>query len=302
MGKLTLRDFRTVDGERIISSIAEQARLGRSSLHHCKAFLSGAFKQAKRLGVLDGINPVQDVSVSPAIESEEDTYAYSRDEIKTMLTRLPEPARTVVLTAAWTGLRKSELLGLRWKDYNDTEIKVERSVWNGIVGRTKTKHSKAPVAVVPQLQEALDRHRFRLGVLAQPDSPIFQARNGKPLNLDNLARRVIAPSIERCKTCQKPEAVHKPEGHMFEVDTTLEWHGWHAFRRGLATNLHFEAGVDDKTVQAIMRHGTLKETTDTYIKKAGAPTVSALDTLSEKFEGEAEICTNRATNPAERLQ
>jgi hypothetical protein len=27
-----------------------------------------------------------------------------------------------------------------------------------------------------------------------------------------------------------------------------EWHGWHAFRRGLATNLH-RLGVDDLTIQ-----------------------------------------------------
>jgi hypothetical protein len=49
MGKLTLRSFRTVHGEQMLAKIAEQAGLGRSSLRHCKAFLSGAFKQAKRL-------------------------------------------------------------------------------------------------------------------------------------------------------------------------------------------------------------------------------------------------------------
>ena len=119
--------------------IAEQTNLGRSSLKHCKAFLSGTFKQAKRLGILDGVNPVKDVSVPPAPESEEETHAYTMDEIKTMLARLSEPARTVVLTAAWTGLRKSELWGLRWKDYDGIEIKVERSVWNGVIG--KPKHS-----------------------------------------------------------------------------------------------------------------------------------------------------------------
>ena len=66
MGKLTLRDFRTVHGETMLAKIAEQAKLGRSSLRHCKAFLSGAFKQAKRLGILDGVNPVQDVSIPRA--------------------------------------------------------------------------------------------------------------------------------------------------------------------------------------------------------------------------------------------
>ena len=70
-GRFTLRGFRTVHGEQMLAQIAEQAGLGRSSLRHCKAFLSGVFKQAKRLGVLDGLNPKQDVSIPRAPEPEE---------------------------------------------------------------------------------------------------------------------------------------------------------------------------------------------------------------------------------------
>jgi len=114
MGKLTLRGFRTVHGEQMLADIAAKAKLGRSSLRHCKAFLSGAFKQAKRLGILDGLNPIQDTSIPNVPEAEQDTYAYSLAEIKSMLAVLPEPTRTIVLTAAFTGLRKSELRGLTW--------------------------------------------------------------------------------------------------------------------------------------------------------------------------------------------
>ena len=35
-----------------------------------------------------------------------------------MLAVLPEPARTIVLTAAFSGLLKSELRGLTWGSYN----------------------------------------------------------------------------------------------------------------------------------------------------------------------------------------
>ena len=107
MGKLTLRNFRTVDGEQMLAKIAAQVKLGRSSLRHCKAFLSGAFKQAKRLGILDGVNPIQDVSIPHAPESSE-TYAYSLPEIKSMLGVLPEPARTVVLCRVyWTSQKRA---------------------------------------------------------------------------------------------------------------------------------------------------------------------------------------------------
>jgi hypothetical protein len=47
-----------------------------------------------------------DVSIPRGPESEQDCL------LKSMRTVLPEPARTVVLTGAFTGLRKSELRGL----------------------------------------------------------------------------------------------------------------------------------------------------------------------------------------------
>jgi integrase len=265
MGGLTLRGFRTVHGESMLAQIAQKSALGRSSLRHCKAFLSGAFKQAKRLGVLDGVNPIQDVSIPRVAESEE-TYAYSLAEVKSMLAALPEPARTVVLTASWTGLRKSELRGLTWADFDGKELTVRRSVWNATVSEPKTRRSRAPIPVVKQLADALEVHKVRSGKLAQADLPIFQAGNGKPLNLDNLARRVISP--------------------------VAAWHGWHAFRRGLATNLH-AIGVDDKTIQAILRHSNVGLTMNVYVKTVNQSQIDAMDALDTRFS--VETCNELAT-------
>src|SRR5262249_24496079 len=179
----------------MLTTIARQTALGRSSLRHCKAFLSGAFKQAKRLGILDGLNPIQDVSIPRAPEPDE-TYAYNLDEKKAILGVLPQPAWTVVLTAALTGLRKGEIRGLDWEDFSGEELSVKRTVWNGTVNDPKTNRSKAPIPVVKQLADALEAHKVREGRLAV--GAIFQAGNGKPLNLDNLARRVIMPALSRC--------------------------------------------------------------------------------------------------------
>jgi integrase len=293
MGKLTLRSFRTVHGEQMLARIAEQAKLGRSSLRHCKAFLSGAFKQAKRLGVLDGLNPIQDVSIPRVPEAEEDTYAYSLTEIKAILGTLAEPAWTVVLTAAFTGLRKSELRGLTWENFDGKELSVTRSVWNSTVSEPKTRRSRSPIPVVKQLADALAAHKLRAGKLAQSNLPIFQAGNGQPLNLDNLARRVIIPALSPCVVCRKQEDEHKPEGHNFERDNSLpEWHGWHAFRRGLATNLH-TLGVDDKTIQAILRHSNVGLTMNVYVKSVSESQVNAMDTLSEKLGTCNDLATKR---------
>ncbi len=299
MGKLTLRSFRTVHGEQMLADIAAKASLGRSSLRHCKAFLSGCFKQAKRLGILDGLNPIQDTSIPNVPEPEADTYAYSLAEIKSTLAVLPEPARTIVLTAAFTGLRKSELRGLIWASYNGEQLSVDRSVWNSTVSEPKTKRSRSPIPVVRPLAEALEAHRLRAGKLAQPNLPIFQAGNGQPLNLDNIVRRVILPALSPCAICREQESEHNPTtGHAFERDKNLPlWHGWHAFRRGLATNLH-TLGVADKDIQAILRHSTIGLTQNVYIKSVNESQVSALDSLSEKFE----ICNANATNQTRVIQ
>jgi hypothetical protein len=85
-------------------------------------------------------------------------------------------------------LRKSELRGLTWGSYNGEQLSVEPSVWNSTVSEPKTKRSRSPIPVVRPLAEALEAHRLRAGILAQSNLPIFQAGNGKPLNLDNIAR------------------------------------------------------------------------------------------------------------------
>ena len=297
LGKVTLRDFRTVHGEQLLSNIARQTNLGRNSLRHLKAFLSGVFKQAKRLGILDGVNPMQDVSIPKAPEPEE-TYAYSLSEVKVMLACLKDDfvAWIVILCAALTGLRKGEIRGLEWEDFDGKELRVMRSVWNSTVSEPKTRKSRAPIPVVKQLADALEQHRQRLGELAV--GPIFQAGNGKPLNLNNLVRRVIVPALSRCAVCGKREDEHKPEGHLFERDNSLPlWHGWHAFRRGLATNLH-ALGVDDKTIQGILRHSNVGLTMNVYVKSVSESQVSAMDSLSEKFSKTDETCNVLA--PSER--
>ncbi len=292
LGTLTLRGFRTVHGEQLLAQIAAKTSLGRSSLKHIKAFLSGVFKQAKRLGILDGINPMQDTSI-PRTPEPEDTYAYSLAEVTKMLSFLAEPERTIVLTAALTGLRKGEIRGLCWQDFDGKELSVKRSVWNSTVNEPKTRRSKAPIPVVRQLADALEAYKLRMGKLAQPNLPIFQAGNGKPLNLDNLVRRVIVPALTRCAVCKQLESEHAKDGHAFKLDTSIpSWHGWHAFRRGLATNLH-TLGVDDKTIQAILRHSNVSLTINVYIKSVTESQVNAMDVLSAKLE--KETSNNLAT-------
>src|SRR5712692_4520232 len=124
-----------------------------------------------------------------------------------------------------------------------------------------------------------------MGKLAQPNLPIFQAGNGKPINLDNLVRREIVPALTRCEVCGKAESNHAKAEHEFKLDTSIpSWHGWHAFRRGLATNLP-TLGVDDKTIQAILRHSNVVVTINADKKSVNESQVSTVDMLEARFSG-----------------
>jgi len=161
-GNIRLRDFRTVDGEGLLADIARQNDLARNTLKHIKNFLSGIFKHAKRLGCINGINPMQDVSI-PKSRPAGQTYAYSLEEVTKMISILPQPAATVVATAAFTGMRKGKIRGFLWENYHDDAIWVTQSVWERFVTEPKTQQSQSAVSVIAPLAKLLQKHRKAKG-------------------------------------------------------------------------------------------------------------------------------------------
>jgi integrase len=101
-----------------------------------------------------------------------------------------------------------------------------------------------------------------------------------------------------CGTCSKAESEHTQAKHDYDRNNVLpEWHGWHAFRRGLATNLH-QMGVDDLTIQAILRHSNVTVTQKCYIKTASKETQEAM----QKVEAALTVTnvTPKQPNPLNR--
>ena len=268
---IMLREFRTVDGERILESIAKEHKLTSTTLAHIKAFLSGIFRYAKRQGVINSENPMREV-VLPKGKPAGETHAYSLEEIKQMLNVLPEPASTIIAVAAFTGVRKGELRGFLWENYDGEQILISQSFWRGHTLEPKTRQSRAPVPVIAQLARRLDLHRRLSGNPA--NGLMFLSPVGKPVNLDALAANVIGPLVTKAG---------------------VQWHGWHAFRRGLATNLH-QLGVSDKTIQRILRHANVGVTQSCYIKTADFEVVEAM----QQFERSLEYAPNMHLSGAER--
>jgi integrase len=264
-GAMWLRETRTYHVQGWLEKIGS-GKLSRNTLKHIKSVISGIFAHAKQQDYFYGENPARDTKINPKAAEPVDTYAYTIEEIFAILALLSEPAATAFAVAAFMGLRHGEIQGLLWQNYRDHEMYVSRSIWNGRETAPKTRKSQAPVPVIPLLAERLEMHRLRCG---NPFAgPIFANAKNKPLALTSVVNRIILPTLNRCESCGKAETDHLRADHPYKRDSRVpEWHGWHAARRGLGSNL-YRLGVPDKVIQRILRHANVSTTANYYIKTA----------------------------------
>jgi len=111
------------------------------------------------------------------------------------------PHHAAVLLAAETGLRRSELLGLRWADIDldQARASVKQTVF--AMGREvafaepKTKRSRRTIGLTPRAVGALRRHRVtqserRLGLGASwtDHDLVFDRGDGRPVHPDVFSR------------------------------------------------------------------------------------------------------------------
>lgn len=300
--RLNMKDIRCHHVQRWLDSIATNKRLARATLGGLKTLISASFKEAKRLGYFDGENPARDTRVDPHARAPVATHAYSLEEISTMLALLPEPAATIFAVAAYSGLRRGEVEGLRWEDYDGMELHVSRGVCGGEIIPLKTEGSKSAVPVIPRLATRLALHRARSG------NPIegwmFGTGAGTPLSLHNVVNRQILPALNRCRHCGQSEDDHLP--HLlretkpcagYERDDRMPgWHGFHACRRGLGTNL-YHLGVLDKVIQKILRHSNVNTTMTYYVKGMASDVTEAMEKLEQNLSAHELQDTNRTLKP-----
>jgi integrase len=177
-----------------------------------------------------------------------------------------ETTRLLIAPAGYQGLAKSEIQGLVWESYDrdKSEIKVTSGIVNGKRGEPKTEDRKEPIPLLSQVRDMLDLYRLRLG---NPSTGVmFATKAGTPPSLHNIFTRKIGPILNACAECRKTRKKHRLADHEFRRRQDLvEWHGWHAFRRGTASNL-YELGIPDLTIQRILRHGNVNTTRKSYIK------------------------------------
>jgi integrase len=283
-----VRDFRTADAEKLMIELEGEHRtkLSHATFKWIKVALSAIFTYARRQGLIDGANPIQGVSIPKGQKHGRKRLAYSLEEIEQhlqlfttenqlVITRddgtvyRPELAarvvRAVIGTASFAGLREGELRGLWWEDDDGDVLNIQRSVWRSHIKDTKTGEDEEDAGVVPIIQPL----RLMLNTIRPVNAYGFMFANsiGGTLDLDNLADRVIKPVL---------------------TANGLVWKGWHAYRRGLATNLK-RLGVDDNVIQAVLRHGDVGTTQRSYIKMARPDVTAAMKTLEMKIQCAANV-------------
>jgi integrase len=240
-----LREIKAVAVERWLGSLDD---LSNGTKAKIKGIMSEVFQHAIRYGWLnDGENPI--FAVRQSTKRMRVTEPLEAGEFRALMLKLSQKMRVIGIVAATTGLRISEILGLKWVDidWKTLQMDVTRSVVDGIVGKCKTETSRKPVPI----------DAFTAGELlawkqetcyAAPEDWVFASERvqGKmPPWADTLLDRFLQPAAKKAGI--------------------TKWVGFHSFRHTYSTLLKAN-NEDVKVVQELMRHANISTTMNVYTK------------------------------------
>ena len=188
----------------------------------------------------------------------------SPDEIRAIVHGLEGRWRPLLLTAIFTGLRASELRGLRWADVDlaDGVLHVrQRADCFNAIGRPKSVAGERTVPLLPMLISTLRAHR-----LACPKGAldlVFPNGAGNVESHQNIVQRGLQPAeIAADVTVDGADKDGKPV-------KLAKYTGLHAFRHFYASwciNRRKDGGLELplKLVQAQLGHASITMTMDVY--------------------------------------
>lgn len=141
-------------------------------------------------------SPVRSKHKPKVVRTEKPTW--TPEQVRNILAGLPEHHRALFTCASFTGLRAGELLALTWANVNfeDQTIRVQNSLWNGVVVRPKTEASIRTLYAGPLLMNVLSEHWTRSSHRALTDL-VFCKPDGQAWNPDVLRKDVLYPVLDR---------------------------------------------------------------------------------------------------------
>jgi len=202
-------------------------------------------------------NPVEGLRLPPNRTGSRSKPYIEPRLFSALLELIPEPYSTMVFVAVYTGLRVSELIGLRWRNVHEDSITVAERYCRGDWGKPKSQASNATIAVNRSVIDRIQRlktlvvsvragratRRIVVVKSSGPDDLVFQSlTKGRPMRDNNILIRHIKPAARKLG---------------------IPWVNWQVLRRSFATWLKL-AGADVKDAQALMRHSRASTTLDIY--------------------------------------
>jgi integrase len=255
-GGLALRDLSPLSIQRYFSNMATSA-LAHESRDKIRDVLSSVLRSAVEYGFLVR-NPAENVRMPAERRGKKRNKPYlAPDQFNQLLELIAEPYATMVYVGIYTGLRVSELAGLRWDDIHEESITIDERYCRGDWGAPKSESSNATIGVNRCVIERIERlrilivevragHAIRKYRVIKSDGPndlVFQSvKDGKPIRDNNILTRFIKPAARKLG---------------------LHWVNWRSLRTSHAVWLKM-AGADVKDAQGQMRHSRATTTLDIY--------------------------------------
>lgn len=250
-GKLAISEMEPIAIEDWLFELGRgERKLANGTRLKIRNIMSAVFRHGMRYGFLPRdaeANPLKYVRQS-GVSTVEHTIL-TPAQAMAIIGFLPEPMRTMALIDASTGLRASELTGLRWNDvdFDAGVLHVRRGVVYSVVGETKTQASRSKLPLASWLIESLLAWRKETPY-AKPTDWVFaspRTRGKKPFRANSLLRRHM-------KTAVTKAGIEGPVG-------------WHTFRRSISTWL-IENDENVKVAQELLRHAHPSILLDRYAK------------------------------------
>ena len=256
IGSIGLTDLQTAQVTAVLDKLAKDKK-GSRTLSHVKWMLSGVYVYAIAKGIVPK-NPVADAKWTLKVARPKKQAEYSLETVLQML-RILEPldirAAVAVALAYFAALRPAEIRGLEWADYDGSELSIKRTIWRNKVGETKTEDSAGSVPVIEPLKSLLDKLRKE-----STKGYILQYGSGKPLSLDSLNFRLIAPAMKKAG---------------------IEWAGFYPGRRGISSRVT-DTSKNALNSTGLLRHSTPITALKHYTRAQKDSIAAAMKTIEEQ--------------------
>lgn len=234
--------------------------LSRAMVKKVVGSLSSIYSEAQRLGK-SATNPVKAVRIRLPKRDNGRPEMPTKEELRAILSATPDKHKPFIYTAAFTGLRGSELRGLQWRDLDlDAGIlRVRRRAdpYNEL-GAPKSEAGTRDVPLGPAVIKLLRGWR--------KDCPkgdldlVFPNGAGKIESHANLLNRVFWPIQIAAGVVDMVDG--KDEGGK-PIKVAKAKYSLHALRHAAAA-MWIDQGVKPKRIQVLMGHASIQQTFDVY--------------------------------------